>query len=442
MTRAAIYIRVSTDRQAKEGDSLAAQRDALRRYVDEREDWCLAGEYMDDGISGQKFMERDGLQTMLSDCREGKVDVVLFTKLDRFFRSLRHFTAVHDELMQLGIRWTAIWEPMYDTSSPAGELVINQMMSFAQFEAKNTGQRIRQVFSYKNANGEWTAGNPPIGYRVEDGHLVPSDAAPAVRECFAIFAQEGSLASMSRRFSDVEGFPRTYHGVKVMLRNRHYIGEHGGKPGFCPPLVSEELFEDVQRKIGMNIRAVAKRTYIFSGLLHCGECGARLAGMEPRPGRSYVYRCRKHYTTANRMCGNKRTVNEKKLEEYLVSNLIGEARLYLAKCEEAATEVVDYSQKIANAKARLSRLQDLYIDGMIDKATFAKKKEAIDTELQELEERSVPKAVDTSAVEAFVSGWSRESYQTLSPEERRLFWRSVLKRVLLHEDKSITLEFL
>ena len=91
MKRTAIYLRVSSDKQAKEGDSIPAQRDALRKYIDDRDDLTFAGEYLDDGISGTKA-DRDELQRLLDDVEAGKIDLIIFTKLDRWFRSVRHLT--------------------------------------------------------------------------------------------------------------------------------------------------------------------------------------------------------------------------------------------------------------------------------------------------------------------------------------------------------------
>ena len=89
MKRTAIYLRVSSDRQSQEGDSIAAQRQALAKYIDDRPDLVLAGEYIDDGISGTKYSQRDELQRMLADVEDGKIDLLIFTRLDRFFRSVR-----------------------------------------------------------------------------------------------------------------------------------------------------------------------------------------------------------------------------------------------------------------------------------------------------------------------------------------------------------------
>ena len=138
MKRTAIYLRVSSDKQVQEGDSIAAQRQALTKYIDDRPDLVLAGEYIDDGISGTKYSQRDELQRMLTDVEDGKIDLLIFTRLDRFFRSVRHYTAAQDILDKHGVGWTAIWEPIYDTTTPQCRLIVNQMMSIAQFEAENT----------------------------------------------------------------------------------------------------------------------------------------------------------------------------------------------------------------------------------------------------------------------------------------------------------------
>ena len=116
MVRVAIYVRVSSDQQVKEGDSIPAQLDALRKYVNSRPDAVIAGEYIDDGVSGQKFT-RDALQALLDAVKAGDVDLIAFTKLDRWFRSVRHYTATQETLDKHGVAWLAIWEPIYDTSS-------------------------------------------------------------------------------------------------------------------------------------------------------------------------------------------------------------------------------------------------------------------------------------------------------------------------------------
>ena len=141
--RVALYARVSTDQQVRDGDSIQAQLSALKSYC-EKNGYEIAGIYTDDGISGTLLNERDELQRMLDDVRSGKIDLLIFTKLDRYFRNLKHYLNTQEVLDKYNVPWIAIWEN-YETRTPQGRLMVNQMLSFAQFEAEQTGQRINQV---------------------------------------------------------------------------------------------------------------------------------------------------------------------------------------------------------------------------------------------------------------------------------------------------------
>ena len=90
ITNVAIYVRVSTDRQAKKGDSIDEQLSTFKAYIASKENMVLAGTYIDDGISGRKI-KRGDFEQLLDDVRLGRVNLIIFTKLDRWFRSLRHY---------------------------------------------------------------------------------------------------------------------------------------------------------------------------------------------------------------------------------------------------------------------------------------------------------------------------------------------------------------
>ena len=119
--RTAIYCRVSTDIQVKEGDSIQAQLSALRSYC-KKNGYEIVGEYIDDGISGTLLNERDELQRMLDDVRDRKIDLVIFTRLDRYFRNLRHYLNTQEVLDKYNVPWIAIWEN-YETQTPQGKRV-------------------------------------------------------------------------------------------------------------------------------------------------------------------------------------------------------------------------------------------------------------------------------------------------------------------------------
>ena len=160
--RAALYIRVSTDEQAKQGFSLPAQEEDLREYA-RRSGYAVAGLYVDDGVSARKkYTQRKALMRLLSDVEADKIDIILFIKLDRWFRNIADYYKIQEILDAHNVAWKTTQEN-YDTETTNGRLYINIRLSVAQDESDRTGDRIRFVNESKAARGECINGMLPIG---------------------------------------------------------------------------------------------------------------------------------------------------------------------------------------------------------------------------------------------------------------------------------------
>ena len=440
MKRTAIYLRVSSDRQAQEGDSIPAQRQALHRYIDEHSDMICVGEYLDDGISGTKE-DRDELQRMLADVRDRKIDLILVTKLDRLYRSIRHYLNLQDTLDKYGVNWIAIWEPIYDTTTPQGRLIINQMMSIAQFEVEQTGQRIRQVQSYKISKGEVISGSVPVGYRIVEKRLVPDENAPYVREMFEYYSYCGNLTQTMRKFDHLNVFPQTKFAYKKMLMNTKYTGSYRGNDDFCEPIVGRDLYDDVQRKLGMNVKCSQKRVYIFSGLLRCAECGrAMSAGIYSRRGKeSKRYRCSGKYTAGIARCGNSSQIYEHVLEDRLVSHLREYLENYIFEIEVKQNPINDNRKRKAAIQKRLDKLKELFLNDLITLEEYKTDREELETELADLKDEPIQ---DTTALKILLASPFEEIYADLSEADRRFFWRSIIKEIRFANSQDITVIFL
>ena len=178
MKRVFLYIRVSTEEQAIHGLSIEAQTAAL-------EEWARAnrhkvvGIYIDAGISARKpASKRPELQRLLDDVRAGAGELIVFTKLDRWFRNIAEYYKVQEVLEKNHVDWKTIHED-YDTTTASGRLKINIMLSVAQDEADRTGERIKAVFENKIKKGEVISGKVPLGYKIEGKKLVPDpETAP------------------------------------------------------------------------------------------------------------------------------------------------------------------------------------------------------------------------------------------------------------------------
>lgn len=449
MKRTAIYLRVSSDRQMQEGDSIAAQRHALTKYIDDRPDLVLAGEYIDDGISGTKYSQRDELQRMLADVEEGKIDLLIFTRLDRFFRSVRHYTAAQAILDKHGVGWTAIWEPIYDTTTPQGRLIVNQMMSIAQFEAENTGQRIKQVQAYKVTQGEVISGNPPNGYRIENKHLVPSKDAESVLLAFQTFERTGSINGSLRELAGVPGLPRIQKDFKKMLKNPVYIGKYRDNDHFCEPIIPLPLWERVQELLPINIRSNQRQTYIFSGLIRCAECGCSFAANTRRRQRGnclqiiHQYRCPKHYMRKPSLCTNPKVLNENVLERYMIENLSSMIEKTVVEYEATAKPARDKAARIAKLQKKGDKLKELFINDLISLEEYKADKEKLTAQIEALQaEAAEEPTVNTEALKQLQGMNFREIYEGMKTDEKRRFWRAIIKVIRFDEERNIDVEFL
>ena len=444
MIRVAIYARVSTDQQAQEGDSIPAQIDALTRYVNDHDDMILAGEYIDGGVSGTKA-DREELTRLTADIVAGKIDRVLITKLDRLYRSIRHYVNTMEVWEAHGVGWTAIWEPMYDTTTPQGRLVVNQMMSIAQFEAENTSQRIKAVMAYKVAQGEAVTGKTPLGYRIKDKHLViEPEEANLVRQVFETYDVTGSLGETAR-FSLRAGFTYQKQNLKWMLRNTKYIGVWRGNLSYCPPIIDRDLFDRVQRKLAMNVSGATKRVNIFSGILKCSVCGHRMASAYSKGKTAlgyHYYRCPCYYNPPRR-CTNKRMISEKVLESYLVDQLPAMALQIKVAAQEEQNRKIDTTKQVAALDRKIARLKELYLAELITLEEYKKDRAEMETEKDALLVAAEPPKKDLSAVNELLAVKDLKGLiEGLEPRERQYFWRGIIKEIIFHEeDRHLEVHF-
>lgn len=429
-------MRVSSDRQAREGDSIPAQRQALLGYVNSHPDLELVGEYLDDGVSGTKS-DRSEFLRMLEDVKSGKVSLVLVTKLDRLHRSLKNFLLMQETFDACGADWLAIWEPMYDSSTPQGRMVINTMVNLAQFEAEQTGQRIRQVFAYKVEHGEAIAAHQPLGFSVVDKKLVPNQDAEKVRAIFNHYAVCSNLRETVRFAAEI-GVVRSKGNIKNLLSNKKYIGEFRGVSGYCPAIIDRGLFDRVQRNLGMNVRQSQSYDYIFSGLIVCGECGHHFGGsVSYTNGYSRrVYRCNFH-RGALRSCPNSRQITEGAMEKHLLS-LLPERMEKLQPHAVGAPERSFAEDRRRSIQRKLDRLKELYLAELITLDEFRADRDRLQAELASIPEDAVP---DTAAIEALAGFTGEEIYYTFSNVHRRMFWRILVRSITIDADRRIIVDW-
>jgi len=159
----AIYLRVSTEDQAKEGYSLEVQREYLEAFA-QREGYEVFKVYCDDGISAYST-RRPALQQLLADAKAKRFELVLVHKIDRFSRNLKDLLMLVDELSSYGVGFKSATEP-FDTTTSAGKLMFQQLGSFAEFERNRIAERVFPGMVKGVQQGNWQGARfAPYGYK-------------------------------------------------------------------------------------------------------------------------------------------------------------------------------------------------------------------------------------------------------------------------------------
>ncbi len=435
MKRAALYIRVSTEEQAMHGLSLDAQRDALTKYAKEH-DLFIFDYYMDNGKSARKrYTSRPEFMRMLRDVEADKLDLILFIKLDRWFRSIKDYYKVQEILDAHNVSWQTT-EEQYDTTTTNGRLYTNIRLSLAQDEADRTSDRIKFVFEAKLARKEVIT-KYPIGFKVENKHLVHDpEKVGIVRELFDYYATHGSKHGVKYIYAKY-GLFIDRHVFRKMLRNPLYKGEYHGIKDYCEPIISPEMFDRLNT-LPTTRANPTKRIYIFSGMVYCSECGFRMTGCNGGTYNAHYYRC--NQTVDVRGCIHHKLMNEKKLEKWLLEHVEDEMRCAIAAYHSEAAKQEKPCVDRAVIKRKLARLKDLYVNDMIDMESYKKDYDAYTLQLAEIPEPAKPK-FDIKALQEFLDLDFKTFYESLDREERRSFWRGIVMKIYVDARNNITISF-
>ena len=277
--RCAIYTRKSSEEGLDQSfNSLDAQREACEAYVLSQacEGWEARSDRYDDGGFSGGNTDRPGLQALLEDLEAGHVDIVVVYNIDRLTRSLADFARIVEVFDRHECSFVSVTQS-FNTTGSMGKLMLNVLLSFAQFEREVTGERIRDKIAASKAKGMWMGGVPPLGYDPPtDGSRtlkVNEQEAERLRHVFKRYLELGSVHALARDL-EAQGLRSKLHvtakgrtmGDKPfsrgalfhLLRNRVYLGQISHKSvaheGEHQAIVDADLFEQVQISLDRNAR--------------------------------------------------------------------------------------------------------------------------------------------------------------------------------------------
>lgn len=417
--RVCLYCRVSTDEQARHGFSLGAQIEALRKFAAAHR-YNVVGEFIDEGISARcSYKKRPALMKLLGAVERDEVDLILFCKLDRWFRNVAAYYQVQPILDAHNVAWQAIGED-YETLTASGRMKVNIMLSVAENEADRTSERIRFVFDSMRERGEWASGSVGLGFKVVDKHMVvDEETMPIVKDAFQFFIDVRSLTDTRNMLEHRYNLHRSYSGVKKMLTNKKYY-DYVGKETFVRV---QELLASASTR-----RPTAKRIYLFQGIIYCRECGARMISNAKGDRQDIYYCCSKHHEYHDEYCTNKKYYNEKSIESFVLNNIIPAINDYNVSIVSSAAPPVD-AEKI---KKKMAKLKDLYLDDLITKDVYEADYRRLQKELET--PLFAPQIVSIESCESILN-----KYHDLSKTSQKALFGRVLRRIECDGDGNIFL---
>lgn len=377
-TRCAIYTRKSTEEGLEqEFNSLDAQRESGEAYVasQKSEGWIALPDRYDDGGYTGGNMERPALKRLMADIEAGKVDCIVVYKVDRLSRSLLDFARMMETFDKRHVSFVSVTQ-QFNTGNSMGRLMLNVLLSFAQFEREIISERTRDKIAAARRKGRWSGGRPVLGYDVAPGGgklLVNEDEAARVRSIFELYLEHQSLIETikvldergwaNKRWTTQDGrdaggsrFDRPslfrlltnvlYMG-KITLKNELFAGQH-------PAIVDAEIFRRTQALLHRNGQSGGKHVRnrfgaLLKGLLRCVPCDSAMVHTHTLKNGNKRYR---YYVCLNAQkrgwhdCPSK-SIPAAEIERFVVDQIRG-----IGRDSEVAAETIRQTQAQSGKRSR------------------------------------------------------------------------------------------
>lgn len=446
--RIAKYARCSSDEQKKNGYTIGDQLSLLDEFCGDYE-LVSTGEYIDEGISATlEIDKRKALAQLIEDAKAGKFDIVIFKCIDRFFRSVEEYYACQKQLRQAGVTWISIEEADLDPEDPDAAFKINIYLTMAEYEAKKTSKRIRFNNQMRIKNKQVVTGSQcflfpweVVGEKRNRRLTKAKDKEEMTLDILEFFEKHQSKAGTLGYINIKYGTKMTMNSLNAFLTDTLLYGEYKGVADYVEPYITKERFDKIQDILTRNTRAryTPDRVFLFSGLVKCPDCGRNLAGNFHKNGKYETYNYRCNAARTQKVCSFTGGISERKLEKQLLTNL----GRYIAD-EVVRVERVDEVQppnknaeKAAKIKAEMERLNMMFRKGRIDEEEYDADYFKLEKQLKSINIVEEPPAKDLDALKGLLETDYKGLYEQLTKENKKAFWRRIIKEFAIDEDKKI-----
>jgi len=467
--KTAIYCRVSTEEQARDGFSIHAQKDKLTKYA-EANDWEIVDYYIDDGISGKNLIDRPEVSRLIEDVKKGRVNNVLIYKLDRLTRSVKDLIYLIETFNSNNCTFNSQTEKI-DTSNAVGRMFVKIMGIFAEFERENLIERVTFGYEQKTREGNYTNCNGVFGYDYIVGKkklVVNEFEAIYVKKIYKWYLDGITMIKIAEKLKELKvptkrGGKWNQSTILSILTNPLYIGNVrygiGKRNNFevkgkdITPILDKELFLDVsnlltKRKKNHEKKSSSDDTYYFK-VLRCSNCGNKYYAKEQfQNSKKYVtYYCNGRKNNTCKMPG----FSHKKIEEAFL-NYLNKVRNFeydseIFQEEKEYLDIMRLKNSIEKLEIKRCKITELFSFNKIDFETYQEIKGNIESNLICLgnELSSIQKKYDNSLsnrndIEKIVVSL-KNNYLNLNNNEKKIFLERFVKEIVVRKiDENVVID--
>ena len=373
-----LYPRVSTEDQFRNGHSLGEQKERMLKLCDYK-NYEVYKVYEDAGISA-KNMNRPAFQEMIQDIKDGKINKIIFYKLDRLTRSIKDLEEICTFLEENNCSLESMCEDI-NTSTANGKFFIRMLTILAQLEIERTSERTKFGMVGAVKKGHFV-GRAPIGYDKQDKKLVINDIeSEVIRRIFDLYIKGMAANAITKLLNEEKALNRKWIPTLVdrILSNEIYIGNYVHRKtisieesqtfiGVAPAIIEEEVFNIAQVQKQKNLKNYKrKQTYIFMQSIKCPKCGTIMGGCSSKShtGEKHCY-----YHCAK--CNTR--ISEKKIEKQLINFLDDMLDFFLHidntykpyLYQDTESELKKCNKIIDELETKEKRIKKAFVDGIVE----------------------------------------------------------------------------